>query len=120
MGIETYSGMRNRAEEREARLGDDLRLLKPIATSGRPGLRIRPCVPCDLSQTEHLRHHSRWGALDAYLSDLILEVVPSYAPKTKQVADALKAIARSDPGLALRVALAPTKADGVEEFRRAL
>jgi hypothetical protein len=60
------------------------------------------------------------GALDAYLSDLILEVVPSYGPKSRHLADALKAIARNDPGLALRVALAPTKSDGVDEFRSAL
>jgi hypothetical protein len=60
------------------------------------------------------------AALDAYLSDLILEVVPKYQPKTKRVADALKGIARSDPGLALRVALAPTKADSVSAFQEAL
>jgi RiboL-PSP-HEPN len=60
------------------------------------------------------------GALDAYLSDLIIEVVPSYGPKSKHLADALRAIARNDPGLALRVALAPTKTEGVDEFRGAL
>jgi hypothetical protein len=51
------------------------------------------------------------GALDAYLSDLILEVVPAYGPKSSHIADALKAIARADPGLSLRVALAASPAD---------
>jgi hypothetical protein len=60
------------------------------------------------------------GAIDAYLSDLILEVVPKYAPDSKHLAEALKSIARSDPGLSLRVALAPTRADGVGHFRTAL
>ena len=60
------------------------------------------------------------GALDAYLSDLILEVVPAYGPKSSQIADALKAIARADPGLSLRVALASSTADSREEFRAAL
>jgi hypothetical protein len=60
------------------------------------------------------------GALDAYLSDLILEVVPAAGPKSSYLADALKAIARADPGLSLRVALATSPADGREEFRSAL
>jgi hypothetical protein len=60
------------------------------------------------------------GALDAYLSDLILEVVPAYGPKSSHIADALKAIAKADPGLSLRIALAPSPADSREEFRVAL
>ncbi len=60
------------------------------------------------------------GALDAYLSDLIVEVVPQYSPASSELAAALKAIAKADPGLSLRVALAPTKADATEEFRSAL
>jgi hypothetical protein len=60
------------------------------------------------------------GALDAYLSDLILEVVPEHGPKSAQMADALKAIARADPGLSLRVALAASQSDSRDEFRAAL
>jgi hypothetical protein len=60
------------------------------------------------------------GALDAYLSDLILEIVPKYAPRSSQLSDALKAIAKSDPGLSLRVALAGSAADRQAEFRAAL
>lgn len=60
------------------------------------------------------------GALDAYLSDLIMEIVPKYAPRSSQLSDALKAIAKSDPGLSLRVALAQSDADRREEFRTAL
>jgi hypothetical protein len=60
------------------------------------------------------------GALDAYLSDLIMEIVPKYAPKSSQLSDALKAIAKSDPGLSLRVALAQTDTDRREEFGAAL
>jgi hypothetical protein len=60
------------------------------------------------------------GALDAYLSDLIMEIVPKYAPRSSQLSDALKAIAKSDPGLSLRVALAQSDADRWEEFGAAL
>ena len=60
------------------------------------------------------------GALDADLSDLILEIVPQHAPASSELADALKAIARADPGLSLRVALAPSSADRKAEFRAAL
>jgi hypothetical protein len=37
------------------------------------------------------------SALDAYLGDLIMEIVPKYAPRSSQLSDALKAIAKSDP-----------------------
>lgn len=60
------------------------------------------------------------GALDAYLSDLILQIVPGYAPKSPSLTAALKGIARTDPSLALRVAIAPNGRDREEEFRAAL
>jgi hypothetical protein len=60
------------------------------------------------------------GALDAYLSDLILEVVPEYGPKSAHMSEALKAIARADPGLSLRVALAASTSESRDEFRTAL
>jgi hypothetical protein len=60
------------------------------------------------------------GALDAYLSDLILEIVPEHAPKSKSLKDALAQIAKADPGLVLRVSLAATTEDRHEEFRAAL
>ncbi len=60
------------------------------------------------------------GALDAYLSDLILQIVPAYAPKSAMLTTALKGIAKSDPGLALRVAIRPADRDRQEEFRAAL
>lgn len=60
------------------------------------------------------------GALDAFLNDLILEVVPAYRPRSAEFADAMKTIARDDPSLALRVALAPTQHEAHAEFRQAL
>jgi hypothetical protein len=60
------------------------------------------------------------GALDAYLSDLILEIVPEHGPKSSHMSDALKAIARNDPTLSLRVALATSPSDSRNEFRAAL
>jgi hypothetical protein len=60
------------------------------------------------------------GALDAYLSDLILEVVPRYVPKSKYLRDALREIAKADPGLALRVVLAGSKQASQAEFRTAM
>jgi len=60
------------------------------------------------------------GALDAYLSDLILEIVPKHGPKSSHMSDALKAIARADPGLSLRVALAASAPESRDEFRTAL
>jgi hypothetical protein len=58
------------------------------------------------------------GALDAYLSDLILEIVPKYGPQSSQLTEGLKAIARSDPGLSLRVALAKSDIDRQTEFKK--
>lgn len=60
------------------------------------------------------------GALDAYLSDLILEIVPKHAPHNKRVQEALTAIAKSDPGLALRMTLIDDGPARREEFSRAL
>lgn len=61
------------------------------------------------------------GSLDAYLSDLILEVVPEGTPnQSKAVSEALKAIAKTDPGLALRVALIDDSKTRKAEFRDAL
>src|SRR3954453_21010388 len=41
------------------------------------------------------------GALDAYLNDLILEIVPDRALAGPQIMNALTAIAKGDPGLVL-------------------
>lgn len=60
------------------------------------------------------------GALDAYLSELVLEVVPQHAPKSGAVTEALRAIAKQDPGLSLRVALAPSDSARKQEFKDAL
>ena len=59
------------------------------------------------------------GALDAFLHDLILEIVPRFGTAAA-LSEALKQIARDDPSLALRVALARTEQDRVGEFRQAL
>jgi RiboL-PSP-HEPN len=60
------------------------------------------------------------GALDAYLHDLILEIVPAYAPKSEKLTTALRGIAKSDPSLSLRVALASSDQDRQQQFRDAL
>lgn len=60
------------------------------------------------------------GALDAYLHELILEVVPEHGGDRNELTDALRAIAREDPALSLRVALAPDAAARTREFRSAL
>jgi len=60
------------------------------------------------------------GALDAYLHDLILEIVPAYAPRSEKLTTALRGIAKSDPSLSLRVALAPSDQDRQQHFRDAL
>ena len=60
------------------------------------------------------------GALDAYLSDLVLEIVPEHAPNSPHLREALKAIAKNDPGLSLRVALAGDDRARKDEFRAAL
>lgn len=60
------------------------------------------------------------AALDAYLHDVVLEEIPKKGVQSDQLREALRGIAKDDPSLALRVALA----DGAEarraEFRAAL
>lgn len=59
------------------------------------------------------------GALDNFLHELILEIVPKFGGDRSALKEPLKNIARSDPSLALRVALAaPDEAE--LEFRAAL
>jgi hypothetical protein len=60
------------------------------------------------------------AALDAYLHDLVLEVVPERGVHSPQMADALRAIAKDDPSLPLRVALAKDRTEAQAEFRAAL
>jgi hypothetical protein len=60
------------------------------------------------------------GALDAYLSDVILEIVPVFGSTSEHMKKALKEIGRDDPGLALRVSISKTAAEGREQFRAAL
>ncbi|MGW7089137.1 HEPN domain-containing protein [Streptomyces sp. NPDC054871] len=60
------------------------------------------------------------GALDAYLSDLILEIVPAHAPQNQRLNEALARIAKDDFGLVLRITLAPDDRSRREEFRGAL
>jgi hypothetical protein len=60
------------------------------------------------------------GALDAFLHELVLEVVPKFGGNRQALADALRAIAKDDPGLSLRLALAPDGSSKEDEFRAAL
>jgi hypothetical protein len=60
------------------------------------------------------------GALDAYLHDLILEIVPAHAPHSPSLADILKAIAKEDPKLVLRIVHTDDKFARQREFRKAL
>jgi hypothetical protein len=61
------------------------------------------------------------GALDAYLHDLILEIVPRHtSTPSPAMQDGLREIAKKDPSLALRVALADSDRGRREEFYRAL
>lgn len=60
------------------------------------------------------------GALDAYLSDLVLEVIPAYPAKSPTLDQALKTIAREDPGLSLRIVLEADNAARQDVFRNAL
>ncbi len=60
------------------------------------------------------------GSLDAFLHDAVLEVVPRHGVHSPELADALKAIAKEDPSLPLRVALKRSQAEAIEEFRAAL
>jgi hypothetical protein len=58
------------------------------------------------------------GALDAFLHDLILEIVPQFGPDSPELKASMREIAKGDPALALRVALRPEVAR--DEFRAAL
>lgn len=60
------------------------------------------------------------GALDGYLHELVLEIVPKYGGNQQKLAGPLRAIAKDDPSLALRLALSPSGGDKVAEFRDAL
>jgi hypothetical protein len=60
------------------------------------------------------------GSLDSYLHDLVLEIVPRFGPKSSDLSEALRALAKEDPSLALRVALAADPAKAQEEFKEAL
>jgi hypothetical protein len=60
------------------------------------------------------------GSLDAFLHDLVLEIVPEYGPNSPELTTALKEIAKDDPGLALRVALQRNPDEAVRQFRSAL
>lgn len=60
------------------------------------------------------------GALDAFLHDLVLEVVPQFGGNKAALSEALRAIAKDDPSLSLRMALAPDVETREDEFRTAL
>lgn len=60
------------------------------------------------------------AALDAFLHDLVLEIVPQFGGNPSAVRDALRVIGKDDPGLALRMQLSPDGASRTEEFRQAL
>jgi hypothetical protein len=60
------------------------------------------------------------AALDAYLHDLVLEIIPKRGVQSDSLRDALKAIAKEDPSLSLRVALAKGDEARRAEFRTAL
>lgn len=61
------------------------------------------------------------GALDAFLHELVLEVVPQFGGNRSALASALREIAKDDPGLSLRISLAHAEGADLEtEFRAAL
>lgn len=64
------------------------------------------------------------SALDAYLRDLIVEVVCDYAMTdqgmTDRLGSGLRQIGKENPDLALRIALAPDQAGRKEAFRQGL
>jgi hypothetical protein len=60
------------------------------------------------------------GALDNFVHELILELVPQFGGSNDALRGPLQNITKADPALALRVALAPTPARAQEEFRVAL
>lgn len=60
------------------------------------------------------------GALDNFIHELILELVPAFGGDGASMREPLRAIAKEDPGIALRVALARDSVQASEEFRAAL
>ncbi|GMA22270.1 hypothetical protein GCM10025864_44960 [Luteimicrobium album] len=60
------------------------------------------------------------GALDNFVHELILEIVPRFGGNGDALHEPLRNIARDDPALALRVALAPTPERRREELQAAL
>lgn len=61
------------------------------------------------------------GAFDAFLHELVLEIVPQFGGNRSALAGALREIARDDPGLSLRISLAVAEGADLEtEFRDAL
>jgi hypothetical protein len=60
------------------------------------------------------------AALDAYLHDLVIEEVPKRGVHSEALAEAMRSIAKEDPALALRVALAEGLNARQDEFRKAL
>lgn len=62
------------------------------------------------------------GALDAFLRDVVVEIVPAFAPATPALGDALTKIAKDKPGLALEVAFASAKSPSAAQacFGKAL
>jgi hypothetical protein len=113
-----------------------INLVKPGTTSGRVCLKnlgraeaLVSFFDKDAEGRDRPNNHAREllrsaivftvGALDAYLRDLVLELVPKYRPQSPSLTDAFKAIVKDDPGIALRVALAD-EGERLEEFRRAL
>ncbi|GAA4361929.1 hypothetical protein [Angustibacter luteus] len=60
------------------------------------------------------------GALDNFMHELILELVSKFGGDKAQMREPLRSIARDDPGLSLRVALARDETSREQEFRSAL
>ena len=60
------------------------------------------------------------GSLDSFLNDIVLEIVPLFGGDQVALRDALKEIAKDDPGLALRMNLASGDRDRTEAFAEAL
>lgn len=60
------------------------------------------------------------GALDSFLHELVLEIVPTFGGDRSALKDAFRAIAKDDPGMSLRLALATDDETRKAEFRNAL
>lgn len=105
---ESYGSFRKNLERARA----FLRIFDIDRTSGRPSR----------DENELLRGAVVFaiGALDAFLHDLVLEIVPRFGGDRGAVRDALRVIAKDDPGLALRMQLAPDSTSRTDEFRAAL